>query len=470
VAVPAASTRPLVTAVDDWPPDDPAGAATFGEHVRAAGAKFLRLAVRWNAVAPNGSSRPAGFDARNPADPAYSWGVFDYRVRTAVANGLTVALAIFGAPAWAQSSERLRPIDGPVRPSPSDLADFATALATRYSGSFQGLPRVRYWQIWNEPNLSIYLMPQVEGDRNVSPAWYRDMVNAASRAIHAVHSNNVVIAGGLAPFGGIIRGPDSDRHQERLAPLAFMREMLCMSKGAKPRPTCRESAEFDIWSHHPYTFGGPTRKAANPDDVSLGDLGEMRTLLEAAKRARHIESSRDVAFWVTEFSYDSKPADPNGLSPALHARWTSEALYRMWENGVTLVTWFFLRDRPFPAEMYQSGLYLRGEAGIASDRPKPALRAFRFPFVAFREKGGQVSYWGRTPAGVRKAVVVEQQRRGWKRLASPKVDRYGIFQGRVPARGRGSLRARLANGSDLSLPFSLNRPKDFRFCPWGSGC
>jgi hypothetical protein len=142
----------------------------------------------------------------------------------------------------------------------------------------------------------------------------------------------------------------------------------------------------------------------------------------------------------------------------------------MWENGVTLVTWFFLRDRPFPAEMYQSGLYLRGEAGIASDRPKPALRAFRFPFVAFREKGGQVSYWGRTPAGIRKAVIVEQKRRGWKRVATPKVDRYGIFQGRVPARGKGSFRARLANGSDLSLPFSLKRPKDFRFCPWGSGC
>ena len=193
----------------------------------------------------------------------------------------------------------------------------------------------------------------------------------------------------------------------------------------------------------------------------------MRSLLNAAERAGHIKSTRpDVGFWVTEFSYDSQPADPKGLPPALHARWVSESLYRMWSDGVSLVTWFLVCDEPFPQQMFQSGLYRQ------DGKPKPALRAFRFPFVAFRQKGGAISYWGRTPAGVDKAVVVEQARGSrWTRLVAPSVDRYGIFHGRVSnAHGNGPLRARLADRSDRSQPFSLDVPADFRFCPWGSFC
>ena len=105
-------------------------------------------------------------------------------------------------------------------------------------------------------------------------------------------------------------------------------------------------------------------------------------------------------------------------------------------------------------------------------KPKLALRAFRFPFVAFRQKSSGIRYWGRTPAGVNKAVVVEQaQGSRWTRLVAPKVDRYGIFQGRVSnVRGNGPLRARLLDRSDRSQPFTLNVPADFRFCPWGSFC
>ncbi len=333
---------------------------------------------------------------------------------------------------------------------------------------------MRYWQVWNEPNLSIQLMPQHDDGRIVSPGWYRDMVNAMARTVHAVHRDNVVIAGGLAPFGGDINDPSGGPvgDQDRIHPLEFMRDLLCMSNGAKPEPTCDDKTEFDVWAHHAYTYGGPTHHAFNPDDVSIGDLPTMRRLLDAAAAAGHVRTSKKVAFWVTEFSYDSNPPDPRGLPLALHARWTSEALYRMWQSGVSLVTWFLLRDEPFPQEMFQSGLYFRGANGVASDKPKPALRAFRFPFVAFRQKGGGIRYWGRTPPGANKAVVVEQaQGRRWTRLVAPKVDRYGIFQGRVSsARGNGPLRTRLADRSDRSQPFSLDVPADFRFCPWGSFC
>jgi hypothetical protein len=444
------------------------------ERTRAAGASLARLFLSWPAVAPGGSSRPAGFiNPRDPSDPQYQWDALDEVVQTAVAARLEPIFSIIDAPGWAQTGAKQRPSDGPVRPSPSALADFTTALATRYSGRFRNIPRVRYWQVWNEPNLSIYLMPQSENGKPVSPDWYRDMVNAMARAVHAVRSDNVVIAGGLAPFGGNLNDPSGapTPNQERIHPLTFMRQMLCMSDDPKPKPICSAKSQFDVWAHHPYTYGGPTHDANDPNDVSLGDLGEMRTLLDAAVAAGQIQSRQKVGFWVTEFSYDSKPADPKGLGPALHARWVSEALYRMWQNGVSVVTWFLLRDQPFPQEMFQSGLYYRGANGIASDKPKPALQAFRFPFVAFRQKDKSITFWGRTPTSTKKAVVVEQkQGPRWKRLVSPQVDRYGIFQGRVASRASGSFRARLVSGGEASLPFSLTVPADFRFCPWGSFC
>lgn len=469
----ATSGRPLVTAFVGPEFRSPEKQTAF-ERSRTAGATFVRLGVWWSEVAPGGARRPASFDPRDPFDPLYRWEATDDEIRTAVASGLQPILSVLDAPAWVQTGRKQHPSDGPVRPDPAALADFAAAIGDRYSGRHAGLPRVRYWQVWNEPNLSIYLMPQSEDGRPASPGWYRDLVNAMAKALHTVHPGNVVIAGGLAPFGGNSNDPSGGQvpTPERLHPLDFMRAMLCMSKGARPRPTCGVRSEFDIWAHHPYTYGGPTHSAFHPDDVSIGDLDQMRRLLEAAEAADHIRSRQRVGFWVTEFSYDTSPPDPKGLPLALHARWVSESLYRMWSSGVSLVTWWLIRDTPFPDDMFQSGLYFRGPSGIASDKPKPALRAFRFPFVAFRQVTETITYWGRTPTSRKSAVVVEQKQGSrWRRLVTPAVDRYGIFRGRVTdARGSGPLRARLVDGTDFSLPFSLTVPKDFRFCPWGSFC
>lgn len=446
--------RPLHTAVLD--PHSfsisPDKAMAF-RRMRATGARFVRLFVDWGTVTPGGATKPAGFNARDHRDPQYRWGGLDAELRLIARNRLTPIVYIQGAPKWAWGEDSV--LQTPVKPSPAALADFATALVRRY-------PAVRYWQVWNEPNLWQFLYPQTDKGEPVSPEWYRAMVNAAAKAIHAVRRRNVVIAGALAPYGG---------DEGRVRPMEFMREMLCMSKGANPRPTCNEKAEFDVWAHHAYSYGGPTSNARHPDDVAVGDLGEMRALLMAAKRAGRVVSRGQPGFWVTEYSYESRPPDPKGVPLPLLTRWVSESLYRMWQDGVSLVTWFYLRDGP-TNEPFQSGLYFRNGKGIAGDKPKPALRAFRFPFVAFREKGGAISFWGRTPLEVRKGVVIEQKAGArWRRVATPAVDRYGIFSGRIEQAGaKGPLRARMSNGSDVSAPFSLKVPKDRRFCLFGIIC
>ena len=369
------------------------------------------------------------------------------------------------APAWAQKNTCGTWGRGPCRPSPSALADFLTAAARRYGGSYRGLPRVKYWQVWNEPNFLAYLRPQVDAShRPLSPDIYRGLVNASADAIHAVHRDNVVIAGGLIPFGDYPPG-------DRIAPLRFMRQLLCLSSGKRPKPVCRKQIRFDVWGHNPYTSGGPTHHADYPDDISLPDLWKMRDLLDAAVRAGTLRSQGPVGFWATEFAWDTNPPDPKGVPEELHARWVAEALYRMWDQGVSLVTWFLIRDQAFMKEgPFQAGLYFNGGDRIASDKPKLALTAFRFPFVAFREpKRRTIMFWGRSPAG-RAPVLVEQEVSGeWRVVTTLRPNRNGIFAGRFASSARrGFLRARLTNGRDAALPFSLVVPPDRPGCTWGT--
>jgi hypothetical protein len=279
------------------------------------------------------------------------------------------------------------------------------------------------------------------------------MLNGFADAVHGAHRDNLVVTGGLAPFTTYT----GQRRQWGLGPLHFMRVMLCLGKNLKP--TCRTKSRFDVWAHHPYTSGGPNHHAFLADDVSLGDLPEMKHTLDAAVRAGHVVSRQRIRFWVTEFGWDTSPPDPKGVPTRLHARWVAEALYRMWSNGISLVTWLQVRDDPFPQSHIQSGLYFRG-ATPERDRPKPAFRAFRFPFVALPERGTTVT-WGRTPTSKPGRLLLHIKASGrWLPLAALSADRYGIFGRRLTvARGR-LVRATYLPTGERSLPFRVVKTRD----------
>jgi hypothetical protein len=432
------------------------------DHVRVAGATAVRLVLYWNWVAP--ASRPPGFDPADPRAPGYTWALIDAQVRRAVEHGLQPILDISRSPTWARDPAGGR---GTTWPDPAELAQFARAAALRYSGEFAAdgttLPAVRYWQLWNEPNAGRELFPQFRGRASVSPGIYRRMLAAFTPAVHGVSADNVVIAGGTAPFGH--RSPDI----QVTSPMRFMRQLLCMSKTAPYHPTCHTRVPFDVWAHNPYTNGGPTHRAHSVDDVSLGDLPRMGALLRGAVRAGHVVSAGRVRFFVTEFSWDTSRPDPHGVPLRLHARWVAQALYEMWRSGVSMATWFRLRDDPLRTSPYQSGLYFYGGKQLAADRPKPALEAFRFPFVAFRRSGG-ILVWGRTPAGVPEKVIVEGRTgRGWRRLARIATNAHGILERHLPAFSGSALRARIDGTDQRTLAFSLTPTRDRVVFPFGCG-
>lgn len=458
----------IETAVFFTPLSSGADNATELERIKAAGSNYVVIRVIWSSVAPAGSAQPVGFQASDPADPNYRWAGADSQIKAAVAAGLKPMVFITKAPDWAEGSGRGSNAAGTYKPSPSELAKFVTAAATRYSGSFSDLPRVQYWAIWNEPNLNTFLSPQVVKKKAFAPNWYRSMLNAATDAIHGVNSSNVVIGGETAPFGS------ASKSRNATMPITFMENVLCIKEKKvvnkktkavtyKYSSACKTKTKFDVWAHHPYTQGGPTTPAKVHGNASLGNMGEMRQVLNAAIKAGHVSSGQKARLWVTEFSWDSKPPDSGGVPIALETRWVSEMLYRMSSSGVSLVTWLMLTDEPFESSPFQSGLYYEG-SDVSSARAKPILRAFRFPFVAIPQKVTSkttVSLWGRTPTSKSGKVVIESKSGSkWKKVKTLSASSSGIFKARIakPAKAK-FFRARLSDGSDQSVEFALVAPK-----------
>jgi hypothetical protein len=445
------ATGPLRTALMD--PDlfgnvEPAQAFSVAHR---AGATYARVTVSWARVAPTAPADPS-----NPDSAGYRWSAIDSMVQAAEAAGVTPLLDIGEPPSWALAIPA-KGVDAGT-PGITQLKEFAHALALHFAGA-DGPPAEHLFQVWNEPNLSLDLSP-------VNPAAYRAMVNAVASAVHGVNPANVVVAGGLDPFGH----PKSSKQKwYSVSPLAFMRSLLCLSKGAHPHSTCKSQIHFDVWAHHPYTFGGPFAHAARPDDVSLGDLPKMWSLVEAGLRLHRVVAAHPAQFWVTEFAWDTKPPRHNALRMSLQARATAEALHQMWLSHVSVVTWYLLQDMAGKTP-YKSGLYFAGRP-IGSARPKPTLTAFRFPFVAYLH-AGSVSIWGRDATSAKTVVTIEQRhglRGRWRTVAKVATNRYGIFEAslRLPATATDWLRATAA-GSGNSLPFSLTQPVYPHIGPWGS--
>jgi hypothetical protein len=450
---------PLRTGLASDPPAGANGEAVIAR-TQGTGAQFLKLSVAWSAVAP--ASPPPGFEPANPNDPSYQWKSLDRTISSAIAHGLTPVIDILEPPLWARSP----PGGSPAQPDLNAFATFVHAIASRYDGTHPGIPRIYYWEVWNEPNVSFFIEPQIEGNNIVSVDFYRTMVNEFASVVHGVSPSNIVIGGALFPNAfkrpGIVG----------IAPLDFTRRLFCLS-GAKPHLVCNTKVTIDAWSVHPYTSGGPSTLPANSNNVWIANLKSLASTVQAAQRLGTLVSPKPVQTWVTEFSWDSKPPDPLGVPVGLERRWVAEALYRAWSAGVSVFTWFRLSDDPLNVSQFQSGLYFYCAGGVSCQSPKPAAAAFRFPFVAYAAPSSHVRVWGRTPAGAGGRVRIQWLAGSrWRTFTTLSTDRDGIFTANplLPRKANpksAKLRALRANG-EASPAFSLHRPPDIAVTPFGT--
>jgi hypothetical protein len=413
----------------------------------ATGSSLVRINVSWRAVAPK--AQPAGFEAANPSSPGYEWANVDAAVRSAAAHGLSIMLTVMGAPAWAEGPGRPAEIKpGAWEPDPAAYGAFAHALATRYSGSFPDplvpgttLPRVRHFEVWNEPNLDTYLAPQWQGNRAVGVSMYRELLNRFYSAVKAVQSDAVVIAGSLAPFGDPPGG-------HRTMPVSFLRELLCL-RGDQLKPVkCPQPARFDVLSDHPIAVGPPSESALSPLNVTTPNLDRLTRVLRKAEETGGALPRRHKQLWVTEFWYDSNPPDPNGVPLWRQARWYEQDLYMFWRQGARAAITLQIRDSPpgklgFPYTNQSGAFFVDGS-------PKPSQTAFRFPFVAQRTGRNRVLAWGIAPqAGL---VRIEKLRHGkWTRIGTVRAQGSSHpFQTQLTLTGHAQLRAQLGTTASLA--------------------
>lgn len=171
--------------------------------VKATGTQVLRIDLFWATAAP---TRPA--NAADHLDPAYNWAWADATLCGTIKAGIQPIVTTWNAPGWATGGKL--GVKGVVWNSksptnPQDYADFMSALATRYNGVTQipgqGTCNVKFYEIWNEPNLQIYLYPQYSGKKVASSPKYVKMANLAVPAIKAANPRAVPITGVTGPKG-----------------------------------------------------------------------------------------------------------------------------------------------------------------------------------------------------------------------------------------------------------------------------
>ncbi len=454
-AAPAAAERPLelgFTGYTDtlFSDPDPAVHDLWLDRSADAGAEMVVLAGFWSQIAS--ASPPA--DPTDPSDPSYSWDTLDAGVRNASAHGLKVMIIVTEAPDWAEGPNRPPAVGqfpefpvGTWKPDPGQLAKFATAVATRYSGHYVDpaspgagpLPAVRLWEVWAEPNLQTKLSPQYEGGTQFSSGHYRRMLNAFYAAAKDVDPKNKIVTGGLAPYGD---KPGGDRTH----PLTFLRKLFCLRDREKLKPVkCPQKASFDVLGHNPINLsGGPRRSAVDPDDASSADLGEVARTLRAAERGRTVRPGGRRPLWATEFWWKTKPPDGDfAVSPAKHGRWIEEALYLFWKAGASAAINLKIRDSDDQASgVAGTGLY------FLDGTPKPALTAFRFPFVTERRSKSEVFAWGKAPVGG-KLRIERKQAGGWRAVGGQRVGAGEVFTERLEIAGAAKLRASVDGQTSL---------------------
>ena len=405
----------------------------------AAGGTLERINVYWSTIAP--LHPDSNFVGSDPSSPGYRWESLDGAVRSAAAHGMTVMLTVLQAPSWAEG--RGRPDGaraGTWRPQPALFASFGMALARRYSGSYpdplasgSSLPRVRFYEVWNEPNQDEYLGPQWEGGKLVGPGIYRNLLNRFYAAVKKVQPHAKILGGSMSPFGDSPGGP-------RTPPVVFLREMLCLKGGRLRRIRCPKPAHLDILSDHPITFGAPFESARSPLDVSTPNLGRLTRILRRAEQSARVLPAGHRPLWATEFWYVSDPPQPGGVPLAKQARWYEQALYVLWLGGASALVLQPIRDQP----SLPSGIYFEDGS------PKPSRQAMRFPFVTQRIDRETVRAWGIAPH--RGTVRIQVGHRGsWRTLASVRTPgRSHPFLSTLHLPRGGELRARIGGTSSLT--------------------
>ncbi|MDB5163533.1 MAG: beta-xylosidase [Candidatus Saccharibacteria bacterium] len=244
------------------------------DDLKSLGVKWVRADFPWSVVQAGGAN-------------SYDWGRSDRLVNEATSRGMSVLGVLDYSPAWAalngSSDDHTQPAN------PAQYAAYAAAAAARYNG------RVGAWEIWNEPNSSVFFKPQP------NPAVYTNMLKQAYPAIKAVSAATVITAG-PAPCCNVGNVID-------YSPPAFLQQIY--NNGGKNN--------FDGVGWHPYTddFEPPTT------NQQWSSWWQMSWASSNARGIMAANGDSAKQIWMTEFGFTSSGSKAAGETN--QSNWLSEA-------------------------------------------------------------------------------------------------------------------------------------------------
>lgn len=335
---------------------DPAKREAQMQMIADAGFHWIRQQFIWEDIEVDG--RGQFTDSRNDytgdgeVDTIDAWIKYDHIVDLADQYGIEIQARLDNPPDWARENADV----GDMAP-PDDIQDFvnyAVAVAERYQG------RIRYYQIWNEPNLFFEW-----GNQPVDPEAYTELLCRTHDALKAVDPDIVIITGAIAPT--------IELTGFSLMDTVFLQRMYDAGAGE-----C-----FDILSAQGYgLWSGPTDQRLRPTLVNVARPQYIRDIMVNNGDA-HKPIWISEAAWNPVPTYDEVPLNPDGSDP-INARlvfgqvtteqaseWIPQYYQRTQEDWSWLGVvnyWFFTRasDR----ESNQSYYYMRMvEPDYSDDHP-----------------------------------------------------------------------------------------------------
>lgn len=256
-----------------------------------AGFTWIRQEFVWEDIEVDG--RGLFTDSRNDMDgdgvidTIDGWAKYDRIVDGAEKYGIQIQARLSNPPAWAQAQGD--PSGFGIPDDLQDYVNFASAAAERYKG------RIRYYQIWNEPNIYPEWGALPDGSpRPIDPETYTELLCRTHDALKAIDPDIVIISGALAPTSALSARDLND--------FIFLQRMYDAGAGA-----C-----FDILSMQGYGLNsGPTDQRMRPTTVNVGRSQYIREIM-----VRNGDAHKPI--WISEAAWNSVPTpeeNPDIIEP-----------------------------------------------------------------------------------------------------------------------------------------------------------
>jgi len=284
-------------------------------------ARVARFDILWSFVATRQPVNPS-----DPADPAYDWSHVDQVLTGLDQLDVTPIVSTYSTPKFAQATRATGYVSAynPNAPTPTAFGAFMKAAATRYSGTYPKagggtLPRVRHFEVWNEPNLKNFFRFGTKSNLGK----YKGLVKAAYTNIKAANPNAVVIAG--------VGGPRSTVGNGNISAKEWMNGLVS-----------DKSVKFNAYSQHIYPsqapkFTSPAYEKAFPTWDSLDDI------YKALDKKR-----KGMKLYVTEAGYTTGPTPFRTVkvTPSVQNKYLKQIynLPLVKSPRMAAVVWFNLQD------------------------------------------------------------------------------------------------------------------------------